>query len=126
MNKIDLIDSEYLKSVTSKLNVPFVPVSADTDKNIELLKQEIYNKLDFIRIYMKPKGKEADYVEPLIMPRGSTVYNICGKIHRNMVRDFKFAQIWGKSVKFAGQKVGLDHKVVDEDVLTIVRRINAI
>ncbi|HYP43035.1 MAG TPA: TGS domain-containing protein, partial [Candidatus Nitrosocosmicus sp.] len=126
VNKIDLVDSEYLKSVTSKLNVPFVPVSADTDKNIELLKQEIYNKLDFIRIYMKPKGKEADYVEPLIMPRGSTVYNICGKIHRNMVRDFKFAQIWGKSVKFAGQKVGLDHKVVDEDVLTIVRRINAI
>jgi small GTP-binding protein len=126
INKIDLVDSEYLKKATSKLNVPFITVSADTNTNIEKLKKEIYDKLDFIRIYMKPKGKEADFVEPLIMPRGSTVHNICGKIHRNMVRDFKFAQVWGKSVKFEGQKVGLEHKVVDEDVLTIVKKINAL
>lgn len=126
INKIDLVDSQYLKNATSKLNVPFVPVSADSNTNIETLKREIYNKLDFIRIYMKPKGKEADFVEPLIMPRGSTVHNICGKIHRNMTRDFKFAQVWGKSVKFEGQKVGLDHRVVDEDVLTIVKKINAL
>jgi len=125
VNKIDL-DPQYLKSMTSKLNIPFVAVSADTNTNIENLKKEIYNKLDFIRIYMKPKGKEADFIEPLIMPRGSTVHNICGKIHRNMIRDFKFAQVWGKSVKFEGQKVGLDHKVLDEDVLTIVRKINAL
>ena len=126
VNKIDLVDPQYLKSETSRLNIPFVAVSADTNTNIENLKKEIYNKLDFIRIYMKPKGKEADFVEPLIMPRGSTVHNICGKIHRNMIRDFKFAQVWGKSVKFEGQKVGLDHKVLDEDVLTIVRKINAL
>ena len=126
VNKIDLVDPQYLKSETSRLNIPFVAVSADTNTNIENLKKEIYNKLDFIRIYMKPKGKEADFVEPLIMPRGSTVHNICGKIHRNMIRDFKFAQVWGKSVRFEGQKVGLDHKVLDEDVLTIVRKINAL
>ncbi len=126
INKIDLADPLFLKTITSTLPFPFIPVSADTNTNIELLKKEIYNKLDFIRIYMKPKGKEADFNEPLIMPRGSTVHSICNKIHRNMVRDFKFAQIWGKSVKFEGQKVGLDHKVIDEDVLTIVKRINAL
>ncbi|MDQ4072839.1 MAG: GTP-binding protein [Thermoproteota archaeon] len=126
INKIDLVDPSFLQTITSKLPFPFIPVSADTNTNIELLKKEIYNKLDFIRIYMKPKGKEADFKEPLIMPRGSTVQSICNKIHRNMVRDFKFAQIWGKSVKFEGQKVGLDHKVIDEDILTIVKRINAL
>jgi ribosome-interacting GTPase 1 len=126
INKIDLVDQSYLNNTLSKLSVPFVPVSADTNKNIDLLKNEIYNKLDFIRIYMKPKGKEADFNEPLIVPRGSTVHSICNKIHRNMSRDFKFAQIWGKSVKFKGQKVGLDHRVIDEDILTIVKRINAL
>ena len=75
---------------------------------------------------MKPKGQDADLEEPLIMPRNSTVQNICNKIHRNMVRDFKFAQVWGKSVKFGGQKVGLEHKIIDEDILTIVKKINAL
>ncbi|KAA2283626.1 OBG GTPase family GTP-binding protein [Candidatus Nitrosocosmicus agrestis] len=126
VNKIDLVDPEYIKSATAKLKVPFIAVSADTNKNIESLKNEIYNKLDFVRIYMKPKGQEADMKEPLIMPRDSTVQNICSKIHRNMVRDFKFAQVWGKSVKYGGQKVGLEHRIVDEDILTIVKKINAI
>jgi ribosome-interacting GTPase 1 len=111
---------------TSKLKIPYTAVSADANKNIELLKREIYNKLDFVRIYMKPKGQDADLEEPLIMPRNSTVQNICNKIHRNMVRDFKFAQVWGKSVKFGGQMVGLEHKIIDEDVLTIVKKINAL
>jgi hypothetical protein len=38
-----------------------------------------------------------------------------------MAKNFRYGLVWVKSAKFAGQKVGLDHKLVDEDVITIVK-----
>jgi len=61
----------------------------------------------------------------LIIRNGSNVGTVCNKIHRKMVRDFKYAQVWGRSAKFGGQKVGLDHIMMDEDVLTITKKISA-
>lgn len=75
---------------------------------------------------MRPKGGETDYKEPMIVQNGSTIGDICNKIHRNMARNFKYGMVWGKSAKFAGQKVGLDHVMSDEDVLTIVKNPGAL
>ncbi|MGA7141629.1 MAG: TGS domain-containing protein [Nitrososphaeraceae archaeon] len=50
------------------------------------------------------------------------ISDVCDKIHRNFIKDFRYAYVWGKSVKFDGQKVGVDHKLVDNDILTIVKR----
>jgi ribosome-interacting GTPase 1 len=72
---------------------------------------------------MHQKGKETDFKEPMIMQNGSNVGDVCNKIHRSMIRDFKYAQIWGRSAKFGGQKVGIDHLLVDEDVITITKKI---
>jgi ribosome-interacting GTPase 1 len=55
------------------------------------------------------------------MKNGSTVQDVCNKIHRNMSKNFRYGLIWGKSAKFDGQKVGLEHGLIDEDVLTIVK-----
>lgn len=75
---------------------------------------------------MRPKGGDTDFEEPLIVRKGVKVRDICLQLHRNMLRDFKFALIWGESVKFGGQKVGLDHVLSDKDVLTIVKKVNAL
>ena len=122
LNKIDLVDEEFLKKIRPEEH-DIIPVSADTGINIEKLKESIYKKLDFIRIYMRPKGGQTDYKEPMIMRNGSTVGDVCRKVHRNMIRDFRYAQVWGKSAKFDAQKVGLDHKLIDQDVLTVVKKI---
>lgn len=40
-----------------------------------------------------------------------------------MIRDFRYAMVWGTSVKFNPQKVGKDHALLDEDVVQIIKKI---
>ena len=122
LNKIDLVDKAFLKELKTKIKSEVVEVSANSDINIELLKEKIYEKLKFIRIYMRPKGGETDFKEPLIAREGDTVEDICNKLHRRLRREFRYSLVWGKSVKFGGQRVGLSHILLDEDVLTIIKK----
>ena len=121
MNKIDLVNKPFLAKL-KKTSPGMLYLSADSDKNIKALKDLIYDKLKFIRIYLRPKGGEADYIEPLIAMKDSTVLDICNKLHRSLKKDFRYGMVWGKSAKFGGQRVGLTHILLDEDVLTIIKK----
>jgi small GTP-binding protein len=120
MNKIDLVNPEFVSQVEAASGQDFIPVSAEAGMNIETLKNSLYGALDFIRIYLKPKGGKTDFLEPLILRNHDTVLDVCNKLHRQMKDDFRYAMLWGKSAKFPGQKVGLTHHLADEDVLTLV------
>ena len=122
LNKIDLVDDKFLKAASKKIKTDFLPVSADADVNVAKLRDIIYDELQFIRIYMRPKGGKTDFKEPLIIRKGNSVLDVCNKLHRKMKKDFRFGLVWGKSVKFGGQRVGLGHVLLDEDVLTIIKR----
>jgi small GTP-binding protein len=111
VNKIDLYQPELPDGV--------IPISAEKRINLDLLKEKIYEKLEFIRIYLKPPGGKPDFNEPLIMRRGATIADVCRKLHRGMLESFRYAKVWGKSVKYQGQRVGLDHVLEDEDIVTI-------
>lgn len=100
----------------------YLQVSAHTGENLDKLKDAIFSKLKFIRIYMRPQGGEPDYSEPLMLERGATVREACQKLHRSFEGRFRFARISGPSAKFDDQKVGLDHVLKDEDILTLVLR----
>ncbi len=122
LNKIDLVDKKFLTDLKTKIKSDVIEVSANSDMNIEILKEKIYQKLKFIRIYMRPKGGETDFKEPLIARESDTVEDICNKLHRRLKREFRYGLVWGKSVKFGGQRVGLTHILQDEDVLTIIKK----
>jgi small GTP-binding protein len=121
LNKIDLVDDKYLEEVMKKFPEA-VFISADKKINIDILQDEIFNYLKLIRIYLKPQGEKADYEDPLIIKEGSNVKNVCAKLHRDFVRNFRHAKVWGSSVKFEGQKVGPDHILNDKDVLRIIKK----
>ncbi len=123
VNKIDLVSSEYVKHLQAKLpEWKLVPTSAEKGVGLTRLKDEIYGTLRFMRIFLKPQGKEADLVEPLIVKDGSDVGMVCDAIHRDWRRRFRFANVWGPSAQFPGQKIGLDHVLRDSDILTVVQR----
>ena len=50
MNKIDLVNQGFVNELQQKAKSKFVPISADSDININALKDTIYDKLDFIKI----------------------------------------------------------------------------
>lgn len=119
LNKVDLVDDAYLNEIKKELP-EFLPISADKGYNLETLKEEIFNRLKLMRIYLKPQGKKADFEEPLIIKDGATVRDVCGKLHRDFVKNFRHGKVWGDSVKFPGQKVGFDHELSDKDVLRLI------
>ena len=122
LNKTDLVDESFVGDVAAKIGTDFVGISADSGSNIKGLRDTIYDNLNFIRIYMRPKGGPTDYDEPLIARDGDTIEDVCNKLHREMRRQFRYGMVWGSSVKFGGQRVGLSHVLHDEDVLTIIKR----
>ena len=124
VNKVDLIDNEQADEIEGTLeerfSMPPVMISAHTGYHMEELKEEIYQKLGFMRLYLRPQGEEADLEEPLIIRSGSTVEAVCRKLHRDFVDRFRYARVWGDHVKHPGQRIGLPYKLHDGDILSII------
>lgn len=119
ITKIDLVDEEKLKKLCEKIK-PDVLVSAEKGIGIEELRDKIFDKLGFIRIYLKEVNKPADMKEPLIMFKGCTIGDVCSKLHRDFVDKFRFARIWGESAKFDAQIFRkLEKELSDEDILEL-------
>lgn len=118
LNKIDSVSPEKLEEM-KKLLKPNLCISAKDRAHLEELKELIFTSLSFIRIYMKEPGKPADMDVPMIVFKGSTIEDICNKLHRDFVHKFKFAKVTGPSARFAGQKLGPKHVLADGDILEL-------
>ena len=116
VNKVDLLKGR------SSLNPDYIQISAEDGEGLDNLRERIYQKLGFIRIYLKPPGREPDFINPLILPAGATILDVCNKLHRDFKNRFKWALVTGKSVKFKDQRVGINHALKDEDIITVVVR----
>ena len=122
LNKIDTLTIEELDIIS---RIPHaVPISAEHGWNFDGFLEKAWEYLDLIRIYPKPKGKSIDYDEPVILKsKKCSVSDFCNAIHREIIRKFKYAVVWGSSVKFEKQKVGRDHTLNDSDVVQIVKSV---
>ena len=86
--------------------------------DIEEFRNDIWKSLNLIKVYTKQPGKEKDY-PPIALKKSSKIKNLAENIHKDFIRKFRFARVWGDSIKHQGARVGLDHILEDEDIVEV-------
>ncbi|ODV72760.1 GTP-binding protein RBG1 [Cyberlindnera jadinii NRRL Y-1542] len=121
LNKIDSFSIEELDLLKRVPNA--VPISSGKEWNLDELLEVMWDRLNLVRVYTKPKGRMPDFSEPVVLRSDRcTVEDFCNQIHKSLVDDFRSAVVYGSSVKHAPQHVGLNHVLEDEDVITILKK----
>eukprot|EP00917_Polyrhabdina_sp_WS-2016_P018843 GHVP01040524.1.p1 GENE.GHVP01040524.1~~GHVP01040524.1.p1 ORF type:complete len:371 (+),score=65.45 GHVP01040524.1:26-1138(+) len=124
LNKIDQTTVEDLTVLSQFPH--YVMISAQHKWGLDDLVEKIWQYLNLTRVYTKPKSQIPDYEAPIVLRKDRpTVGDFCLKIHKNMITNFKYALVWGRSVRASPWKVGKDHVLLDEDVVQIIKKVGA-
>ena len=126
-NKVDFLDQEKKRKLDATLRSKkynYILISTKTQEGIEDLKGKIFQSFENIRIYTKEPGKsvEEKREKPVILMPGATVRDVAEKILHGFSKQVKETRIWGPSSKFAGQSVGMNHKLRDMDIVEFKTR----
>lgn len=121
LNKIDSLSLEELDLLYRIPNA--VPISSGKEWNLDELLEVMWDRLNLVRIYTKPKGKLPDFTDPVVLRSDRcSVKDFCNQIHKSLVDEFRNAVVYGSSVKHQPQFIGLGHVLEDEDVVTILKK----
>ncbi|MDP2673040.1 MAG: GTPase [Nanoarchaeota archaeon] len=102
-------------------NYEFVFISCIAREGIGDLKEKIFKSFNKIRVYTKEPRKEKSN-NPLVLEPEANVKEVAEKILKGFSEKVKETKIWGPSSKFPGQKVGLQHKLKDLDIVEFKTR----
>jgi uncharacterized protein len=75
-------------------------------------------------VHILQVGHKPDFTEPVVCSRdrgGTTVKAFVNQISSHLLKEFKYALVWGISSKHMPQRCGLAHRLHDEDVVQIVK-----
>jgi hypothetical protein len=88
LNKIDAISIEELDLI---YKIPHsVPISSNEWLNVDELIEKMWEALDLVRVYTKPRGLAPDYSAPVVLRRGKcTVDDFCSAIHKEIAKQMK-------------------------------------
>jgi small GTP-binding protein len=110
--------NKYLKEEMTE-SIEIIPISSKIPvKNPNDLMELFFKKLNLIRVYTRnDAGTVAE--KPIVLSQKSTVQIVTEILGKNYVKNFRFARIWGPSIKFEGQRVGIEHVLADGDQIQI-------
>jgi ribosome-interacting GTPase 1 len=120
-NKIDLPQaSRNYMALQNKYQdqLPVTAISAQKGIGLEELKLKVYQMLDIIRVYTKTPGDKADFSDPIILSRGSTLEDAAASVHKDFRARLKYARLWG-SGKHDGVMAKRNHILQDGDIIEL-------
>jgi hypothetical protein len=121
INKIDAVKVDDLGVRELEKILPGSPIvtgSALTGYGLNNIPPSLYSALEIIRIYTKaPNAPPSE--KPLVLRKYATVRDVARSIHRDLLENFQYARVWGSSVNYPGERVGLDHVLSDGDIVEI-------
>lgn len=95
------------------------PFSSVSGTYLKDFRQEVFARLDIVRVYTRPPGGRADQDSaPYVLARGSTVLDAAETIHKELAQRFQYARVWGQA-RFDGQMVEKDYRLEDGDRIEI-------
>ena len=97
---------------------PLLSISATTGRNLETLGPTLFDRLEIMRIYSRPPGRDPDLSSPFVMRKGSTLEEFAEGVHKDFYERLKSARVWGTGV-YEGQMVGRDHILHDGDIVEL-------
>ncbi|MBI1863753.1 50S ribosome-binding GTPase [Candidatus Woesebacteria bacterium] len=107
INKADLAR----RSLKGRTN--YLYISANKNTGIEILKEKIWEALNFATVYLVEPNEEPSFNHPIITKKGVTLKQLAEKIGTNFAEGKKKAKIWGTGAKFASQEVSLKTQIQD-------------
>ncbi|MGC9065752.1 MAG: GTPase [Candidatus Ratteibacteria bacterium] len=120
-NKIDIPSWQDIKNVLCDLypiGNQIVPISVLQRINLELLSEQIFKKLEIIRVYTKIPGKPPEMKDPYTIAANSTLEDLAKAIHKDLVKTFRYARLWKQGT---GNPIiaGRDYVLEDRDLVEI-------
>jgi len=103
-----LLDLEFDKA---EIHIPILIYN-----NQENIPDEVWKRLAIIKVQTKMPGKKPTY-PPVALKKDSNIKDLAIHVHKDFLKNFRFARVWGKSAKFEGQSVGLSHTLKDDDIV---------
>ncbi len=121
-NKADIPNAakkiEHLKTISGE-EMRILPISCKNKSGLEKLGSEIFEMLDIIRVYTKEPNEKFPSKRPFTIRKGSTILDLAKRIHSDFYKQFSYAKVWSKRLRFSPQKVGGTFTLEDGDTVEI-------
>lgn len=106
-------DIEEAREVLSRyfVRVPKIEINPFVE-SVEQIREKLWKALDLMIVFTRNKKS----LSPMALPSGATVKDFAARIHKDFLKNFRFAFLWRRSRKL---QVGLDYKLEDGDVVEI-------